>query len=138
MARVKDVMSKDVATIGPDGTVAESARLMRDQDIGDVIVIDGERPVGILTDRDIAIRVVADGRDPDTVSVRDASSNGVATVDPDDDVDTAVATMRDLAVRRLPVVEGERLVGVVSLGDLAVEHDGESALADISAAPPDQ
>jgi CBS domain-containing protein len=106
---------------------------MRDADTGDVVVLDGESLVGILTDRDIAVRVVAEGGSADT-PVRDACTADPTTVTADTTVEQAVALMRDGAVRRLPVVEGTRPVGVVSLGDLAIEQDEDSVLADISAA----
>lgn len=137
--QVSEIMSKDVVTVPSDAPVAEAAREMRDRDIGDVIVADGGRPTGIVTDRDIAIRVVAEGQDPSSTTVRDCCSGSVMTVLAADDTDVAVRTMREKAIRRLPVVEDDgRLVGVVSLGDLAIEVDRRSALADISAAPADQ
>jgi CBS domain-containing protein len=89
----------------------------------------------LLTDRDIAIRVVAEGLDPKTTKVGDVASLGLTSLTPDDSVDQAVRLMRERAVRRLPIVEGGKPVGIVSLGDLAMERDPDSALADISAAP---
>lgn len=135
-ATVSDVMTANPETIEADEPVMEAARRMRDADIGDVIVLDGGRVVGIVTDRDIAIRVVAEGKDSST-PVRDACSTDVKTVTPDTSLAQAVQLMRDNAVRRLPVVDNDQAVGVVSLGDLAMELDQESALADISAAAPD-
>ncbi len=136
-ATVSDVMTPNPETIEASEPVMEAARRMRDSDIGNVIVLDDGRVVGILTDRDIAIRVVAEGKDSST-PVRDAcSATDLQTVGPDTSLAQAVQLMRDNAVRRLPVVENDRAVGVVSLGDLAIELDEESALADISAAAPD-
>lgn len=136
-ATVSDVMTTNPETIEASEPVMEAARRMRDADIGDVIVLDDGRVVGILTDRDIAVRVVAEGKDSST-PVRDAcSASDLQTVGPDTSLAQAVQLMRDNAVRRLPVVENDRAVGVVSLGDLAMELDEESALADISAAAPD-
>jgi CBS domain-containing protein len=137
-AKIADVMTPRPLTISPDAPVAEAASAMRDADVGDVLVVRGKELLGIITDRDIAVRVVAGGRDPKSTTVGDISSDDVAAVSPDDDVDRAVSLMRDKALRRLPVVEGGQPVGIVSIGDLAVERDGTSALADISAAPPNK
>ncbi|GAA2819575.1 CBS domain-containing protein [Nonomuraea rubra] len=130
---VADVMTSHPATVEADQPVSVAASLMRDNDTGAVIVNDNGRMKGIVTDRDITVRVVADDRGPDT-PVRDACSPSVEAVGPDTSIDQAVQLMRTHAVRRLPVVEDGRAVGVVSLGDLAVERDPNSALADISAA----
>jgi CBS domain-containing protein len=135
-ATVSDVMTANPETIEASEPVMEAARRMRDADIGDVIVLDDGRVVGILTDRDIAVRVVAEGKDSST-PVREACSTDLQTVGPDTSLAQAVQLMRDNAVRRLPVVENDQAVGVLSLGDLAMELDEESALADISAAAPD-
>ncbi len=130
---VAEIMSHDPQTVQADAPVREVARRMRDADTGDVVVLDGDALVGIVTDRDIVLRVVAEGRDADT-PVRDAFTADPTTVTPDTRIEQAVDLMRDRAVRRLPVVEGSRPVGVVSLGDLAIERDEDSVLADISAA----
>jgi CBS domain-containing protein len=117
-------------------TVGQAAETMRLIDAGTVLVADEtERLVGIVTDRDIAIRAVAEGKDPGTTLVGDISSPYPATVSPTTSVREAVKLMRQHDVRRLPVVEGERPVGVISLGDLAILQDPASVLADISAAP---
>lgn len=110
---------------------------MRTQNIGDVVVADGQEVVGLLTDRDITVRAVAEGVDPMAVSVRSVCTPGPLVVAPDDPVADAVALMREHAVRRLPVVEDGLPVGMVSLGDLAEARDPGSALADISRAEPD-
>lgn len=131
---VAEIMTRDPQTVGLDASVAEAAACMRDADTGDVVVLDGDRLAGILTDRDIAVRVVAEGRDSST-PVREVCSGGdVVSITPDTTIEQAIQLMRDNAVRRLPVVEGDRPVGVLSLGDLAIERDERSALADISAA----
>ncbi|GAA2211588.1 CBS domain-containing protein [Nonomuraea monospora] len=130
---VADVMTSHPATVEADQPVSVAASLMRDNDTGAVIVNDNGRIKGIVTDRDITVRVVADERGPDT-PVREACSPSVEAVGPDTSIDQAVQLMRTHAVRRLPVVEDGRAVGVVSLGDLAMERDPNSALADISAA----
>jgi CBS domain-containing protein len=133
--QVREVMTGAPQTINANGTLAEAARMMRDNGIGDVIVTEGERPVGIVTDRDIAVKVVADGKDPAAARVRDVTGN-LVTVAPTDSVSEAMRRMRDKDIRRLPVVESERVIGVVSLGDLSVLPEAGAVLADVSSAPP--
>ncbi|GAA1665431.1 CBS domain-containing protein [Nonomuraea maheshkhaliensis] len=130
---VADVMTSHPATVEADQPVSVAASLMRDHDTGALIVNDKGRMKGIVTDRDITVRVVADERGPDT-PVREACTASVEAIGPETSIEQAVRIMRTHAVRRLPVVEDGRAVGVVSLGDLAVERDPSSALADISAA----
>jgi CBS domain-containing protein len=130
---IAELMNPEPITCPPDAEVREAAQLMRDQDMGDVVVVDGDEVRGIVTDRDIAVRVVAEGRGAD-VPLADVLSGGVVTVSSDDSVEHVVDLMRQHAVRRVPVVDSGRLVGVVSIGDLAIERDSDSALADISAA----
>ncbi|MEV0238083.1 CBS domain-containing protein [Nonomuraea sp. NPDC050786] len=134
---VADVMTSHPATVEADQPVSVAAALMRDNDAGAVIVNDNGRMRGIITDRDITVRVVAAGKAPET-PVREACSPSVEAVGPDAGIDQAVQLMRSHAVRRLPVVEDGRAVGIVSLGDLALERDPNSALADISAAEGNQ
>ena len=131
-------MTRDPQTVSADDPVVEAARIMRDRDIGDVIVLQNGDVGGIVTDRDIAIRGVADGRDPQSTSVSEVCTTGIEAIEPSASVDDALRKMRDADIRRLPVVEGGRAVGIVSLGDLAVEREPDSTLADISAAAPDQ
>jgi CBS domain-containing protein len=110
---------------------------MRDADIGPVIVTGaGDHELGILTDRDIVTRVVADGRDPDSVTLGELATWDPTCVSPNDPVERAITLMRGNAIRRLPVVEDGKPVGVISLGDLAIDRDPDSALADISRATP--
>jgi CBS domain-containing protein len=135
---VEQIMTRDPRTVEATGTIADAARTMRDGDIGDVVVVDGGEVSGIVTDRDIVIRAVADGRDPESTKVADVCTTGVETIEPGASVDDAVRLMRENDVRRLPVTENGRPVGIISLGDLAVEREPDSALADISAASPDQ
>ncbi|MEO7260815.1 MAG: CBS domain-containing protein [Jatrophihabitantaceae bacterium] len=135
-ATVSDVMTSNPETIEADEPVGEAARRMRDADTGDVIVLDNGRVVGILTDRDIAVRVVAEDLDSSTPVRQACSADDLQTVSPDTSLAQAVQLMRTHAVRRLPVVDNDRAVGVLSLGDLAMELDEDSALADISAAEP--
>jgi CBS domain-containing protein len=134
---VKDVMTPGVVAVRPDASLVEAAQLMRAQNIGDVVVADGQDVVGVLTDRDITVRAVADGADPLTVSARTVCTPDPLVVAPDDPVSAAVTLMREHAVRRLPVVENGLPVGIVTLGDLAEAQDPTSALADISRAEPD-
>ena len=125
-------------TMVETATVGEAARMMRDNDIGDVVVLgdtDG-RVCGIVTDRDLVVRVMAEERNPDQTTLGAVCSSELITVAPDDSVDTAVSLMRERAVRRLPVCDNGNVIGIVSIGDLAERFDQRSALADISAAPP--
>jgi CBS domain-containing protein len=133
---VREVMTPNPTAFPANATVGEAARAMRDLDIGDVVVLDDGEICGIVTDRDIVIRAVADGREPADVRLGEICSRELTTLAPTDDTGDAALRMRERAVRRLPVVEGGRPIGIVSIGDLAVERDPESALADISAAPP--
>lgn len=134
--RVDEIMTPDPYTLGPEATLAEAARIMRDADIGDVVVTDADGQVaGILTDRDIVVRALADDRDP-TDTVESAWTQDVVSVSSRSAVAEAVSLMRQHNIRRLPVVDDGALVGIVSLGDLAVEKDPQSALADISKAAP--
>jgi CBS domain-containing protein len=135
---VREIMTRSVVTLPKDASIVEAARLMRDNGIGDVVVTDGDRAEGIVTDRDIVIRAVADGKEPGSVRLDQVVSEDLTAVAPDDPIDRAVQIMRERAIRRLPVVEAGKPVGIVSLGDLAVEHDPGSALADISEEPPDR
>ncbi|MPZ72888.1 MAG: CBS domain-containing protein [Nitriliruptorales bacterium] len=135
---VRDMMTPDPVQLQMTDSVQEAAQRMRAQDIGDVLVVDGERVCGILTDRDITVRAVADGVDPAALRVGDICSGDILTVAPTDTAAEAVQRMREAAVRRVPVVEEGRAVGVVSIGDLAIELDADSALADISDAPPNR
>ncbi|PRX96186.1 CBS domain-containing protein [Allonocardiopsis opalescens] len=136
--KVRDVMTADPATLGRRAPVTEAARVMRDSGVGDVLVVDDDMLYGVVTDRDIVVRGVAEARDPGSTTVEALCSSDIAVVAPDDDVKKAVRLMRERAVRRLPVVDDDRLVGVVSIGDLAVDRDPGSALADISASSPNE
>ena len=136
---IKEVMTADPVTLANSATVEEAAQQMKAEDIGDVMVVNRNKKLtGILTDRDIVLRVVAEGADPKIAKVEEVVTKDVKTVTPETLVGDAVALMRQEAIRRLPVVEEGKLVGIVTLGDLAVERDPTSALADISAAPPDK
>ncbi|MGW7082481.1 CBS domain-containing protein [Streptomyces sp. NPDC054871] len=116
---VRDVMTPGVVAVGPDASLVEAAQLMRAQDIGHVLVATAGRVVGVLTDRDITLRAVADGADPLTVSAQAICTPNPVMVAPDDAVASAVSLMLENAVRRLPVVEDGQPVGMVTLSDLA-------------------
>ena len=136
MNQIKDVMTPNPTVLPATATVVDAARAMRQADVGDVLVESEGELRGIVTDRDIVVRAIADGGDPLDVKLGDIASVQLATLKPSDSVEDAVRLMREKALRRVPVCEGGRAVGIVSLGDLAIEGDGEEALADISAAPP--
>lgn len=133
---IRDVMTPEPVTVATTSSLEQAARHMRDAGIGNVIVLEGEQITGILTDRDIVVRAVAEGWDPSQTPVGEVASRELTTISPDETVDAAVALMRERSIRRLPVVESGRPVGIVSLGDLALERDPDSCLGEISAAPP--
>jgi CBS domain-containing protein len=122
MARsVREIMSSNPKTVQRDTPVVEAARLMGSEDVGALPVVDGERLVGMVTDRDIALRVVAEGSDPRSTTVGEIQSGDPVSVEPDQELDRALQEMAQNQVRRLPVVEGDRLVGVVAQADVARE-----------------
>ncbi|HWG23703.1 CBS domain-containing protein [Actinospica sp.] len=135
--KVHEIMTANPATVSAQTTVSEAARVMRDANIGDVLITEAGQLRGVLTDRDIVVRAVAHELPVDT-RVQEICSPSTVTCAPSDDIDRAVALMREHGVRRLPVVDADQLVGVLSLGDLAIERDHRSALADISAARPNR
>jgi CBS domain-containing protein len=121
---IKDVMTSDPCTIDADKSVAYAAKMMRDEDVGVAPIVESDKLVGMLTDRDIAVRVVAEGKDPERVTVREVASKQVVTVDPQQDLEEALRIMAKHQVRRLPVLEEDgRLVGVVAQADVAREGD---------------
>ena len=136
MQKLKDLMSRDVKVISPDMSIREAAKQMRDGDFGMLPVGENDRMVGTISDRDIAIRAVAEGKGADT-KVRDVMSEGIAWAYEDDSVEQAAKIMSERQVRRLPVVDrDERLVGIVALGDFSVESSeirpASQALSEIS------
>jgi CBS domain-containing protein len=135
---IRELMTSDPVTLPTESTVLDAARRMKQDDIGDVIVLRDDQPCGVVTDRDLVVRAIADGRDPATTTLGEICSKDLVTLSPSDDVAEAVRIMRERAVRRIPIVEDGRAVGVISIGDLAIERDADSALADISAAPPNE
>src|SRR3954453_1944525 len=121
---VRDLMSSNPCSIDADKPVAYAAKMMRDEDVGLAPIVEGGRLVGTVTDRDIAIRVVAEGKDPESTKVKEIASIDLITVDPQQDLDEALRLMAQHQARRLPVVEeGGRLVGVVAQADVARSAD---------------
>jgi CBS domain-containing protein len=137
MARkMRDIMSPAPVSLAATESAAAAARAMKEHGIGTVLVLADGKLSGLVTDRDITVRILAENRDPLTTPVGDICSTELAVLGPDDDVDQAARLVRDHAVRRIPVVRDGIPVGIVSIGDLALEKDGQSALSDVSAAPP--
>lgn len=119
--QLRDIMTRDVDVVRPEAPIREAAMKVRSLDVGPIPVCDGERLIGMLTDRDITIRAVAERRDPDETPVRDVMTHDVAFCFEDQDVEQAAALMEQRQIRRIPVLnEQKRLVGIVSLGDLAL------------------
>jgi CBS domain-containing protein len=119
---IKDVMTSNPCSIDAEKSVAYAAKMMREEDVGLAPIVEGDKLIGMLTDRDIAIRVVAEGRNPDQVKVADVASKQVVTIDPQQDLDEALRIMAKHQVRRLAVLEEDgKLVGVVAQADIARE-----------------
>ena len=133
---IRDVMTTDLVTLPPSTTLVDAAKAMVDRSIGDVLVADNGEIRGVVTDRDIVVRGVAEGCDNTTTTLEDVCSADLLAVTPSDSVEDAARVMADNAIRRLPVVDNGQAVGIVSIGDLAVAREPDSALGDISAAPP--
>ena len=131
--KVKDIMTKDVAYINPDSTVAEAAQLMQKHNVGSIPVCDQSRIVGIVTDRDIIVRNIAHGNNPQSTPVRDVM---VTTATPEMDMNDVTKMMADNKIRRIPVVEKNMIVGMVALGDVATDtrfdFEASEALSEIS------
>ena len=132
---IRSIMTSDPACLEPSATLAEAAKLMDQKDIGNVLIVEGGRLSGIITDRDIAVKGVAQGLDPSTATVGEVATSDVATVSPDQDVSKALEVMREKAVRRVPVVEDGKPVGIVALGDVAGNAKSDETLEAISEAP---
>jgi CBS domain-containing protein len=136
---VRDVMTPRVVTLPTGTSLADAARTMREEDIGDIVVADDAGLAGLVTDRDIVVRAVAERLDPAGTTIGEILTQDLVTVRPDDSVQSAALLMRDHAVRRVVVCdEQERLVGILSIGDLAEEIDPESVLGGISRAEPNR
>lgn len=136
MTTVNDVMTRDVRTLTPSDTVASAAKAMEELDVGVIPVCEGDKLLGMVTDRDIVVRAVAQGLDGNTPLAK-VMSTDIRTARESDDLDTVLADMASSQIRRLPVLDGaERLVGIISIGDIAVkgqdEEDVGQSLADIS------
>ena len=126
---IRDVMTPDPRCVTPNDSIADAARIMRDEDTGAVPVVEDGKPVGILTDRDIVVRAVAEDGQLNR-PVRDIVTSGILSASPDMSTREAAELMSEHQIRRLPVVENERLVGIVSLGDLAVKEGRDSRVGD--------
>lgn len=134
---IKDAMTKKPASLPATSTVADAAQQMRDLGIGDALIEQDGRLTGIVTDRDLVVRALAEGRDA-TSKLSDIVSSELVYISPTDTAEDAIRLMRERAVRRVPVVENGKPIGIVSLGDLAAERDPDSVLGEISSAPPNQ
>jgi len=122
--KVKDAMHKGVTWVAPDTTIAELAAKMRDEGIGSIPIGENDKLVGMVTDRDIAIKAFADGKDPASLTARELMSGPILYCRSDEDIEDAVRIMEDHQVRRLPVIDGnKRMVGILSLGDIASSTD---------------
>lgn len=133
---ISDVMTPNPATCSPGDRVRDAARAMDEGDFGAVVVEEGGEVRGIVTDRDIVVRAIAAGMDPESTTLGEICTAELTTLSPGDSIDEAVDALRQSHIRRLPVVDGSSVVGIVSIGDLAQARDERSALADISAAAP--
>jgi len=131
---VGELMTRDPVLLEPTATVRDAARMMRDRDIGTVLVADKGQLVGVLTDRDIVVRGMAQANDATRMPIMEIASRELTALAPGDSVDKAVKLMRSHALRRFPVVDSGKPVGVITMGDLVMELDPQSALADISSA----
>jgi CBS domain-containing protein len=121
---VREVMTSNPRTVDADSDVASAAKLLKEEDVGVVPVVEGDQAIGVLTDRDIVVKVVAEGKDPQTTKARDVASTNVVTVDPQQDLDEALRLMAEHQVRRLPVVEEDgKIVGIVAQADVARHTD---------------
>lgn len=133
--QVRDIMSTRIVGVAPSMSVRDAAQMMNKNNIGSVPVVESGSVKGMLTDRDIVLRCVAEGRDATSVKVSDICSNGAISVRPDENVSDAIGLMSSEQVRRLPVVEGERIVGMLSFADVARERSGmelSKAISEIS------
>jgi CBS domain-containing protein len=128
---IRELMTKDPRTVTAGQSAVDAARVMRDEDTGVVPIVEGDRLVGVVTDRDIAIRVVAEGKDAQSATVGDIASKDVVTIDPQQELDEALRLMAQHQVRRLPVVEEDgKLVGIVAQADVARRGD-DSTTGDV-------
>jgi CBS domain-containing protein len=135
MKKCSDIMTRDLVTCTAENTIVEVARLMKTEDIGPVLIVDNEQSktlVGIVTDRDIVVKAIADGQDVNTTRVGDVMSKKLVTCRADDDVDVAMKAMAQFQLRRIPVVEENmRLVGIISQADLATRVDSPEKTGEV-------
>lgn len=124
---VRDVMTSNVRAAASTDSLADAAQMMKEEDVGSLPVVEDDRLIGILTDRDIIVRAVAERVDPQSISVGDVASRELVTVDPDQDLDEALSLMARHRVRRLPVVADGRLVGILAQADVAIEAKEKNA-----------
>jgi CBS domain-containing protein len=134
--KVSEVMSDSVETVEPSDSAEDAAKKMKSADAGALLVVDDGELKGIVTDRDIVVKAVAEGKDPSDVKVEEIASSDTTTVECDASIDDAIEAMRENKVRRLPVVDDGEPKGIVSIGDLAEARDEGSVLAEISSADP--
>lgn len=129
MVKIRDIMTDKVACVNPQTSVIEVAQLMQKHDVGSVPVCEGQKIMGVVTDRDIVVRNIAHGKDPHVTPVRDVMTTNVQSISPEMSLNQAAGIMADHQIRRLPVVENDRLIGMVSLGDLATRAKYDVELA---------
>jgi CBS domain-containing protein len=127
--KIREIMSANIVKATPDNTLTDIALMMKNEDIGVLPAVEDDELIGIVTDRDIVVRAIADGKDPSSTTVAEIVSEDVESVSPDDNVEKAAKIMADRQIRRLPVVEDRRVAGMVSLGDIAVKDKGEEGFA---------
>lgn len=127
MQLISEIMTRDVMTVSPQDSIRRAAQLMDELNVGAIPVCDGDRLIGMVTDRDITVRATSAGEPPEQTMVRDVMSVGVKTCFEDQPVDDVMGQMRDVQIRRLPVLDHETqsLIGIVSLGDVATKHSAE-------------
>lgn len=131
---IREVMTENPIRLSADTSIQEAARAMRDNDIGDVIVEKNGKLCGIVTDRDIVVRAIAEGKNLKSTDLESICSKDVTTLTPDQTVKDATDLMKEKALRRLPVIDKGEVIGIVSLGDIAVEKHPKSALGKVSSA----
>lgn len=135
MKKCSDIMTRDVVTCTPENTIVEVAQIMKTEDIGPVLIVDNEQSktlVGILTDRDIVVKVIADGKDPRNTPAGEAMSKKLVTCRADDDVDVAMKAMAQFQLRRIPVVgENMKLLGIISQADVATRMDAPEKTGEV-------
>jgi CBS domain-containing protein len=138
MKSIQDVMTPNPIALDSSATVAEAAQKMKSSDVGTVVVVEEDQLLGILTDRDIVVRCIAEGKNPDSTDCGDVCSRNVATLSPGDSVEFALDLMTRHSVRRLPVVQQGKAIGIVSLGDTTLATSPDSPLGEISSRPPNR